>query len=178
MNRTFLEVCAGTGGLSTGLIKAGFIPLMLNDNKDCCKTLKHNHKHVVISEGSFDKLNYDNYIGKVDLLAGGVPCQSWSSAGNRDGLDDPRGELIIKFLDLVELLKPKMFIVENVKGLISHNGGETLKYIIDYIKDKGSYSVQYAVLNSNDYDVPQKRERIIIIGISNRYNEILFKFPL
>ena len=95
---TFIEVCAGAGGLSTGLIKSGFIPLLLNDNnKDCCETLKQTHKDVNIVFGSMDKLDLSEYIGKVDLFTGGVPCQSFSQAGKRKGLEDPRGELMIKF---------------------------------------------------------------------------------
>lgn len=78
---TFIEVCAGCGGLSSGLIKAGFTPLLLNDNnKDCCKTLKHNHKDANVILSSMDKIDYTPYINKVDLLAGGVPCQSFSQA--------------------------------------------------------------------------------------------------
>ena len=96
---TFIEVCAGGGGLSCGLIKAGFTPILLNDNnRDCCKTLKHNHPNVNVVCESMDKINYSQYINKIDLLAGGVPCQSFSQAGLRKGLDDPRGDLMMKFI--------------------------------------------------------------------------------
>ena len=112
---TFIEVCAGAGGLSSGLIKAGFTPLLLNDNnKDCCKTLEKNHNGVAIVLNSMDKIDYSEYIDKVDLLTGGVPCQSFSQAGLRKGLDDPRGNLIFKFIDILKLIKPKTFMIENV----------------------------------------------------------------
>ena len=97
----FIEVCAGGGGLSSGLIKAGFTPILLNDNNsDCCKTLKHNHPQANIVCGSMDKIDYSQYVNKVDLLTGGVPCQSFSQAGLRKGLDDPRGDLMIKFIEI------------------------------------------------------------------------------
>lgn len=174
---TFIEVCAGAGGLSTGLIKSGFIPLLLNDNnKDCCETLKQTHKDVNIVFGSMDKLDLSEYIGKVDLFTGGVPCQSFSQAGKRKGLEDPRGELMIKFTEIVDTLKPKIFMIENVKGLMTHNKGETIKEIVALLNVKNLYNVDYKLLNSNDYDVPQKRERVFIVGVLKKL-KIKFKFP-
>ncbi len=88
---TFIEVCAGGGGLSAGLIKSGFTPILLNDNNnDCCKTLKHNHPDANIVCSSMDKIDYSQYVNKVDLLTGGVPCQSFSQAGLRKGLDESK----------------------------------------------------------------------------------------
>ena len=90
---TFIEVCAGAGGLSCGLIKAGFTPILLNDNNaDCCKTLKLNHPDVNVLKCSMTDLEINC---TVDLLCGGVPCQSFSQAGSRKGLEDPRGNLMI-----------------------------------------------------------------------------------
>ena len=81
---TFIEVCAGGGGLSSGLMTAGFYPLLLNDNnKDCCETLRKNHLGVNVICSSMDTLNLEEHVGKVDLLTGGVPCQSFSQAGDR-----------------------------------------------------------------------------------------------
>lgn len=125
---TFIEVCAGGGGLSTGLIQSGFTPILLNDNNnDCCKTLKHNHPDANIVCSSMDKIDYSQYVNKVDLLTGGVPCQSFSQAGLRKGLDDPRGDLMIKFIEILNLIKPKLFMIENVKGLLTHDDGKTIK---------------------------------------------------
>lgn len=117
----FIEVCAGCGGLSSGLINAGFVPLLLNDNnKDCCNTLKRNHNSdIKIVLNSFENINYEEYINNTDLLCGGVPCQSFSQAGKRKGFDDLRGELMFKFIDLIKLIKPKIFLIENVKGIIN-----------------------------------------------------------
>jgi len=175
--KTFIEVCAGGGGLSSGLIKAGFVPLMLNDNdKNCCETLRNNHSgtHVVCS--GMDNIDMSPYIGKTDLLAGGVPCQSFSQAGLRTGLDDDRGKLMYEFMDMIQLIKPKIFLIENVKGLLTHDSGKTIKEIIKCLNDIGTYDVQYSLLNSFDYNVPQKRERVFIIGTLKSAN-IKFTFP-
>lgn len=178
MNPSFIEVCAGCGGLSSGLMKAGFHPLLLNDNnKDCCATLTENHKGANVVCGSMDKLELTPYIGKVDVLAGGIPCQSFSQAGLRKGLDDPRGGLMLTFADMIHTLNPKIFMVENVKGLITHNGGDTLKQVIELLNRDGLYDVEYKVLNAAEYSVPQKRERVFIIGKRKDLN-LKFQFPV
>jgi len=174
---TFIEVCAGGGGLSAGLIKSGFTPLLLNDNnRDCCKTLKHNHPHANVVHGSMDNIDYSQYINKVDLLTGGVPCQSFSHAGLRKGLDDPRGDLMMKFIDILNLIKPKIFMIENVKGLLTHDNGNTIKKIIESLKKNNLYNIHYKCLDSSKYDVPQKRERVFIIGILKDISHS-FEFP-
>jgi len=163
---TFIEVCAGGGGLSSGLIKAGFTPILLNDNNsDCCKTLKHNHPHANVVCGSMDKIDYSQYVNKVDLLTGGVPCQSFSQAGLRKGLDDPRGDLMMKFIEILNLVKPKIFMIENVKGLLTHDDGKTIEKIIDALNENKLYKICYKCLDASKYDVPQKRERVFIVGV-------------
>jgi DNA (cytosine-5)-methyltransferase 1 len=174
---SFIEVCAGGGGLSSGLIKAGFTPVLLNDNNsDCCKTLKHNHSHTNVVFGSMEKVDYSQYINRVDLLTGGVPCQSFSQAGLRKGLDDPRGDLMMKFIEILEMVKPRTFMIENVKGLLTHNDGKTIQKIIDEINRNNLYNVSYKCLDASKYDVPQKRERVFIVGVLKSMNR-LFEFP-
>lgn len=173
---SFIEVCAGCGGLSSGLINAGLTPVLLNDNdRYCCDSLKENHPKVKIDCGSMIDLNLTNYKN-IDLLAGGVPCQSFSQAGRREGLNDKRGQLLPHFNELIRQCSPKVFLIENVKGLVTHEKGKTLSSIIDLLESSGDYIVKYKVLNSNDYDVPQKRERLFIIGVRNDINKV-FKFP-
>lgn len=177
INYTFIEVCAGAGGLSSGLMKAGFVPLLLNDNnKDCCKTLQLNHQNANIVIGSMDALDYSEYIDRVDLLTGGVPCQSFSQAGLRKGLDDPRGDLMMKFIDILNIIKPKVFMIENVKGLLTHNDGKTIQNIIDKINKEDIYNVVYKCLDASKYGVPQKRERVFIIGVLKSIGKT-FTFP-
>lgn len=161
----FIEACAGAGGLSTGLIQAGWRPLLLNDNDaDCCHTLRTNHPNVKVVNSSMLDLDLTPYRDTVDLLTGGVPCQSFSQAGLRKGLDDPRGNLMYRFADLIDQVNPKLFMIENVKGLLTHDHGRTLETILSVLNRHHLYHVTSAILNANDYGVPQKRERIIIVG--------------
>jgi DNA (cytosine-5)-methyltransferase 1 len=174
---TFIEVCAGGGGLSAGLIKAGFIPILLNDNNsDCCKTLKYNHRDANVVCASMDKIDYTPFIDKVDLLTGGVPCQSFSQAGLRKGLDDPRGDLMLKFIDILNLIKPKVFMIENVKGLLTHDEGKTIVKIINALNKNDLYNITYKCLDASKYDVPQKRERVFIVGVIKDISRS-FEFP-
>lgn len=174
----FIEVCSGAGGLSSGFITENFIPILLNDSdKTCCNTLKKNHSDVDIKQGSFVDIDFDEYINKdIDVFMGGVPCQSFSHAGKRLGLDDERGNLLLEFIKIVNKINPKVFLIENVKGLVTHDKGETLKKIINSINDLNKYKVYHKVLNANDYGVAQKRERLIIIGIRNDITKI-YEFP-
>ena len=174
---TFIEVCAGGGGLSSGLMKAGFIPLLLNDNnKDCCETLKKNHINTNVVCCSMEKIDLTPYINNVDLLTGGIPCQSYSQSGLRKGLEDPRGQLIHTFIKMIGTVKPKIFMIENVKGLLTHNNGNTIVEIINLLDKDKLYDIKYELLNSVDYSVPQKRERVFIIGMLKSKN-LKFTFP-
>lgn len=113
------------------------------------------------------------YNGKIDLFVGGSPCQSFSMVGKRKGLDDDRGNLFFEFARLVDEIKPKIFIFENVKGLLSHNRGKTFETIENRIKELG-YIYHKQVLNAKDYGIPQNRERLFIIGF---LGEQKFEFP-
>ena len=174
---TFIEVCAGAGGLSSGLMRAGFVPLLLNDiDRDCCATLRKNHAGCNVICGPMETLDLTEYRGKVDLFVGGLNCQSWSLAGQRKGLDDPRGQLMVHFANMLHTLRPKMFMIENVKGLIIHNGGESIKQILEFLNREGLYDIEYRLLNAAEYGVPQKRERVFIVGVL-KGTGINFAFP-
>lgn len=174
---TFIEVCAGCGGLSSGFIEAGFKPLLINEiNKTFCKTLRKNHPDANVIDGNMVDLDLKQYKGCVDVLQGGVPCQAFSHAGERQGLDDPRGKLIVQFNNLINDCEPRVFVVENVKGLTTHNKGETLKGILQLFENNGKYKVYTKVLNAKDYEVPQKRERILIVGVKSSISQP-FTYP-
>lgn len=163
---TFIEVCAGCGGLSSGFIEAGFRPLLINELQETfCSTLRRNHSGVNIVQGSMTDLDLTPFKGHVDVLQGGVPCQAFSQAGERRGTEDPRGQLILQFNKLINDCEPRMFLVENVKGLTTHNRGETLRSVLTLFENGGKYRVYHQVLNAKDYEVPQKRERVIIVGV-------------
>lgn len=171
----FIEVCAGAGGMSTGFIHENFEALLLNDNdKTCCATLANNHRETEVRCCDMSKLDLSEYK-QIDILMGGVPCQSFSQAGKRKGLQDIRGNLIIIFSDMVKKYNPTVFIIENVKGLLTHNNGETLTHILNTF-DSDIYDIKYKILNANDYGVAQKRERLFIIGVKRSIGKT-FIFP-
>jgi DNA (cytosine-5)-methyltransferase 1 len=176
--KTFIEVCSGCGGLSSGFIKAGFKPLLLNEiNSTFCKTLAKNHPGVPIENKDMLTLDLKPYNGKVDILMGGVPCQAFSHAGERKGLEDPRGKLIVEFNKRIHECNPKILLVENVKGLTTHNKGKTLEAVIDLFRNGGKYKIYTKILNAKDYEVPQKRERIFIVGVRSDISAE-FTYPL
>lgn len=175
---TFIEVCSGCGGLSTGLVNAGMNPILLNEIEPVfCKTLKANHPDTNVVCSSMTDLSLREYVDKVDLLTGGVPCQSFSLAGLRKGLDDSRGSLAIEFNRLIGECNPKMFMIENVKGLVYHNKGETIKQLTKLYENDGTYKVSHKVMNAYEYGVPQKRHRVIIIGIRSDIYSVPFEYP-
>lgn len=172
---TFIEVCAGAGGLSSGFIQAGWTPILLNDiNKDCCQTLQLNHPNTHIECCHMDEIDLKKIKEKPDIVMGGIPCQSFSHAGLRKGLDDERGQLIYQFINIVKTLGPSMFMIENVKGMFTHNGGNTFKKVLSVLGELQQYTIHYKILNSLDYGVPQKRERLFIVGTQSKYNHFVF----
>lgn len=182
---TTIELFAGAGGLALGVEKAGFKTLGLVEfNKDACDTLRANRpKWNVICDDianiSGQDLEQIFHVkkGELDLLSGGAPCQAFSYAGKRLGLEDARGTLFYHYAVFLEKLQPKVFLFENVRGLLTHDGGKTYRTILD-IFEKAGYEIQKAVLNAWDYGVAQKRERLITIGIRRDLEgKIKYTFP-
>jgi site-specific DNA-cytosine methylase len=121
---------------------------------------KHfNHKNY----GDCTKINWEE-VEDFDLLVGGVPCQSWSIAGKRGGFNDERGSMWFQFSRALQEKQPKFFIAENVKGLLSHDGGKSMEKICEELCDCG-YAIDFEVLNSKNFGVPQNRERVFIVGV-------------
>lgn len=188
LNKKFrvVELFAGAGGLALGLEEAGFDTAGLVEiDKWAAATLKHNRPKWNVIEDDVNKIaeegigNYVDLSEEVHLLSGGYPCQAFSYAGKKLGLDDTRGTLFHAFAQILEQIKPRVFMAENVRGLVSHDQGRTLQTMLDVFEDVG-YKVQYKVLNALDYSVAQKRERLVIIGIRNdiaEKHESLFEFP-
>lgn len=180
-----IELFAGAGGLALGLEKAGFSSLGLVElDNDASNTLKVNRPNWnVINDdiANISKLDLENLFnikkGELDLLSGGSPCQSFSYAGKRLGLEDARGTLFYHYAVFLDKLQPKMFLFENVKGLKTHDKGRTYATILDIFEKEG-YVIQKDVLNAWDFGVPQKRERLITIGIrKDLAKKIHFEFP-
>ncbi|CAA6818886.1 MAG: DNA-cytosine methyltransferase (EC [uncultured Sulfurovum sp.] len=181
-----VELFAGAGGLALGLEQAGFkTEATVEINKWASQTLRKNRPHWKVIEEDITKISetgisqYLDENKEIDLLSGGYPCQSFSYAGNRLGIEDTRGTLFYDYAEILRELQPKMFFAENVKGLTTHDKGRTLKTMIEIFEEVG-YVVEYKVLNSVEYGVAQKRQRIIIIGVRTDIKEQIgesFKFP-
>lgn len=173
-NYSVVELFAGAGGLALGLEQAGFKSRGLVEfDKYACQTLRKNRPHWnVIEKDIIDVAeegikNYVNVpIGELDLLSGGYPCQAFSYAGKKMGLSDARGTMFYYYAQVLKQLLPKMFLAENVRGLVNHDNGRTLALMLKVFSDIG-YTVKWKVLRALDYDVAQKRERIVLVGIRN-----------
>ena len=180
-----VELFAGAGGLALGLEKAGFATAaFIEYDKDAAATLKTNRPcwNVICDDiANISSLNLNEYfnldVGELDLLSGGAPCQAFSYAGKRLGLEDARGTLFYHYALFLQKLQPKVFLFENVRGLLSHDKGRTYKTILQVFADSG-YDIQRQLLNAWDYDNAQKRERLITIGIRRDLRDKLFiNFP-
>ena len=162
---TVIELFAGAGGTAIGMENAGIKHTLLNEyDKHACETLRANRPGWNIIEDDIRNLKFKEK--QADIVQGGFPCQTFSYAGKKMGLDDIRGTLFFEFARCVKEVRPKIAIGENVKGLLSHDDGRTLKTMISVLEELG-YRVKYKVLRSQYLDVSQKRERLIIIGVRN-----------
>ena len=180
-----IELFAGAGGLALGVERAGFDHIgLIEFDKAAAETLKKNRPewNVICDDiANISCLDLEDYFnikkGELALLSGGAPCQAFSYAGKRLGLEDTRGTLFYHYAIFLQKLQPKMFLFENVRGLLTHDGGKTYQTIKNVFEDAG-YTIQYAVLNAWDYGVAQKRERLITIGIRNDLvDTVSFTFP-
>ncbi|QUI64879.1 DNA (cytosine-5-)-methyltransferase [Pseudoalteromonas sp. A22] len=164
---SMLELFAGAGGLALGMEKAGFRSVLLNElDKHACNTLRLNRPNWNVVEGDVSGIDFTNYRDKVDVLTGGFPCQAFSYAGKKLGFEDTRGTLFFEFARAVKEVNPKVIVAENVRGLLNHEDGKTLNTIKDIITEELGYElVEPRVLKAIFYQVPQKRERLFLIGI-------------
>jgi len=180
-----IELFAGAGGLALGLELAGFEHIGLVEfDRAAADTLCTNRPEwnvlcedvAEVAKRNLEK-EFSIRKGELDLLSGGAPCQSFSYAGKRLGLEDVRGTMFYHYATFLHKLQPKMFLFENVKGLLTHDQGRTYQTILDIFEDEG-YTTVHTVLNAWDYGVPQKRERLITIGVRNDLiNKIIFNYP-
>lgn len=164
---TCIDLFAGAGGTALGLENAGIKHVALNEwDIHAAATLRHNRADWNVIESDIADVDFTNYKDKVDIVEGGFPCQAFSYAGRKMGFEDTRGTLFYEFARVVKEVQPKVAIGENVKGLLSHDNGKTLLTMISILQDLG-YRVAYKVLRAQYFDVPQKRERLVIIAVRN-----------
>lgn len=163
-----IELFAGAGGLAIGLEKAGLDTVLLNEiDKSACDTLKANRPHWNVQCGDIGKLDFTPYHNQIDVLTGGFPCQAFSYAGKKMGFEDARGTLFFEFARAVKETNPKLFMAENVRGLLNHDDGRTLENIRSVIDELGYTLLEPHLMKAIFYRVPQKRERLLLVGIRN-----------
>ena len=163
----FLDLFAGIGGFRLGMESAG---------QECIgfceidKFARASYKAIHNTEGEIELHDITRVtdesirgFGSVDIICGGFPCQAFSIAGNRRGFEDTRGTLFFEIARFASILRPKYLFLENIKGLLNHENGITFETIISTLDELG-YNVEWQVLNSKDFGVPQNRERVFIIG--------------
>ncbi len=169
-----IELFAGAGGIALGLDQAGIetVAYVEIDGK-CCATLKKNKPNWNVINEDICKVDFSPYKNNIEVVTGGFPCQAFSYAGKKLGFEDTRGTLFYEFGRCIKETEPLLFMAENVKGLRSHDKGRTLRTILDVFEELG-YEVQYKLLDAVQYGVPQKRQRLVIIGTKTG---IKFEYP-
>lgn len=174
---TVLELFAGAGGLAIGLEKAGIKCVALNEiDKWACATLRANRPKWNVLEGDIKNFDFTGYQNNIDIVTGGFPCQSFSYAGKRLGFEDARGTLFYEFARAVNEVKPLICVGENVRGLLNHDNGKTLQGMISILDEIGYRVMPVQVLKAINYKVPQKRERLILVGVRKDIS-IDFEYP-
>lgn len=169
-----IELFAGAGGMAIGMENAGFENILLNDfDKYACKTLSFNRPQWNVLHKPIQDINFTEYKNKIDLITGGFPCQAFSYAGKQLGFSDTRGTLFHEFARSLLEVNPTVFLAENVKGLLTHDKGNTIKTILNTFSDLGYHVFPVFILNSNFYNVAQKRERLIIFGVKKEYSSYI-----
>lgn len=176
MKFTFIDLFAGIGGLRIPFDKLGGECVFTSEiDKKCQDTYEINFKERPFGDIKEITESDISQIPKHDLLLAGFPCQAFSNAGKRKGFNDTRGTLFYDIEKILAFHKPKAFLLENVKGLRSHDGGETLRIILEVLRDTlGYYVPEPEILNSKDFGVPQNRQRIYIVGFLKENN---FQYP-
>jgi len=172
-----IDLFAGVGGIRTGMESAGFTTVFSNDFDEKCKeTFDLNFSEPSMTLSDFNSLEFED-IPEFDILTGGFPCQPFSVAGKREGFKDTRGNHFFTIASLIYKRRPRAFLLENVKGLLTHDGGNTFKTILSTL-DELEYKVHYTILNSKIHaNVPQNRERLFIVGFRDIKAYSNFKFP-
>ncbi|MFZ9181169.1 MAG: DNA cytosine methyltransferase [Rickettsiales bacterium] len=173
VNLNIVSLFSGAGGLDLGFEKAGFKTIYANEyDKSIWDTFEYNFKNTKLDKRDIRKINSNEIPDCVGVI-GGPPCQSWSEAGSLRGINDSRGKLFFDYIRIIKDKKPLFFVAENVSGILHGRNAEAFNNIIQGFKEIG-YNVKYQLLNAKDYNVPQDRQRVFIIGLLNNDN---FEFP-
>ncbi|PJB71045.1 MAG: hypothetical protein CO093_06305 [Alphaproteobacteria bacterium CG_4_9_14_3_um_filter_47_13] len=172
------ELFAGAGGLALGWERAGLECAFLNDNdKWACRTLKKNRPHWNVICDDIGQIDFRPFRHQIQVVTGGFPCQAFSYAGKKMGFNDTRGTLFYEYARAIKEMNPVLCIAENVRGLLAHDEGRTIGVMKNVLNELGYTILEPRILKTMFYQVPQKRERLIIVAIRNDFSHIPFEFP-
>ncbi len=167
---------SGIGGIDLGFEQAGFEIAWANDiDAEACKTYRHNFPNTYLIEGDVRDID-PRTLPDIDVLVAGFPCQPFSIMGYRRGFKDPRGNLFFEISRFIDIKRPKVVFLENVRNLMEHDDGKTFLVIYNTLAQFG-YSVKYKVINATDVNIPQNRTRIFIVAFLNIEDCDQFVFP-
>ena len=175
----FIDICSGIGGFRTGLERNGHNCIAFAEiDKYAIKSYKaiyDTENEVELGDiTTMEDSEWEQFKGNCDMIVGGTPCQSFSIAGKRLGFEDTRGTVFFSYVNAIKQVQPKYFLFENVKGLMSHDKGNTIKVILKAFDEVG-YDLDFEIFNSKYYGVPQNRERIYIVGVRKDLSDKPFK---
>jgi len=170
-----ISLFSGCGGLDLGFRQAGFNVLWANEyDKSIWDTYEFNHGDTQLDKRDIRNIKSEEIPNCVGII-GGPPCQSWSEAGAQRGIDDSRGQLFYDYIRIVQDKQPLFFLAENVSGILAAKHKQAFDNIISQFQEIG-YQISYKLLNAKDFEVPQDRQRVIIVGYSKKMGKV-FKFP-
>jgi len=178
----FIDLFAGIGGFHLAFHKAGAECVFASEwDDDARLTYEANFRNI--SPKLFDKNNFAGDITQIkksaipnfDILTGGFPCQPFSQAGFKKGFEDTRGTLFFDIAEIIKIKRPKAFFLENVRGLYSHDGGQTFEIIKNTLSSELGYSFHHAIVKASEHGLPQHRPRLFMIGFRNP--KTVFEFP-
>ena len=172
-----ISLFSGAGGLDLGFHKAGFQTVVANEyDPKICPTFRVNFPQVSLIEGDIKKVVNEEFPKGITGIIGGPPCQSWSEAGSLKGIEDARGQLFYEYIRILKHTQPLFFVAENVSGMLANRHAEAVKGFMKLFDESG-YDVNLKMLNANDFDVPEDRDRVFYIGFRKDLNIHDFKYP-
>ena len=172
-----ISLFSGAGGLDKGFHNAGFRTVVANDfDPKICPTFKANFPKTKLIEGDIRKVKDDEFPKHVTGIIGGPPCQSWSEAGSLKGIEDARGQLFYEYIRILEVSQPLFFVAENVSGILAKRHSEAVRGFMELF-DKAGYDVNVKMINANDFDVPEDRDRVFFIGFRKDLKIYDYEYP-
>ncbi|MEG1611767.1 MAG: DNA cytosine methyltransferase [Alistipes sp.] len=172
-----ISLFSGAGGMDLGFHKAGFQIVAANEyDKNICPTFRKNFPDVQLFEGDIRMISPSDFPNNIDGIIGGPPCQSWSEAGSLKGLSDRRGQLFFEYIRILKDKQPLFFVAENVSGMLAKRHSDAVNGFIKLFNEAG-YDVNIKMLNANNFNVAEDRDRVFYIGFRKDLHITNFEYP-